>query len=379
MIESLIQLIREIYSTKENIFLHEPRFIGNEKKNVLKAIESGFVSSVGEMVNEFEKKIAEYLGAKYAIATVNGTAALHLALKSIGVNHNDEVIVQPLTFVATCNAIHYCNAAPVFVDVNKETLSLCPNSLLEFLENSCELRDDGNTWNKTTNRIVRACLPVHTFGFPADLEELKKICDKFNLKLIEDTAESLGSLYKGQHTGTVGDIAAFSFNGNKIITTGGGGMLVTNNESLALTARHLSTTAKLSHEWLTRHDQIGYNYRLPNLNAAIGLAQLELLPKFIVEKRKIAERYQDWGRDQGVRFFSERENTTANYWLNTLIANDREHRDLILRKTNDSGIMTRAAWEPMHKLPINKEFSKRELANTEWLYERIVNVPSGIV
>lgn len=379
MFENFIKFARELYRTKEFIPLHRPYFLGNEKKYLSEAIDSTFVSSVGNSVEEFETKIAEYTGIKYAVAMVNGTAALHLALKMAGVKRDTEVITQSLTFVATCNAIDYCGASPIFVDVNKNTASLDPSSLESFLKKHCELRDDGLCWNKKNNKKVKACLPMHTFGLPAQLDEIKKICSDYNLILVEDAAESLGSFYKENHTGSAGLLSTLSFNGNKIITTGSGGMILTNDKEIALTAKHLSTTAKKPHIWDFLHDKVGFNYRLSNLNAALGLAQLESLPSYIENKRWVSEQYFEWGKKNNEIFLKEMNNTKSNYWLNTLVVNDREKRDKFLEVTNKNEIMTRPAWTPMHKLPMYSNCEKGDMTNTEWLFDRLVSVPSSIV
>jgi perosamine synthetase len=373
-----IKFVQELYGTTEPIPLHAPQFRGNEKKYLLETIDSTFVSSVGEFVVQFEQKIADYTGAEHAIATVNGTAALHMVLKLSGVEEGSEVITQSLTFVATCNAIRYCGAKPLFVDVNKATLGLSAESLDEYLQKNAEIRDDGRCWNRNTNRKISACLPVHTFGFPVDLERIKIVCEQYNIPLIEDAAESLGSNYQNKHTGTIGKLSVLSFNGNKIITTGGGGMILTNDEQLAKQAKHITTTAKVPHNWEFNHDEIGYNYRLPNLNAALGVAQMEVLPMYLKNKREIALQYQRWGKKYGVKFVEEQQNTKANYWLNTAIMQDREQRDLFLEETNSRNVMTRPAWTPMHKLDINKDCQYGDMNNTEWLADRVINVPSSV-
>lgn len=379
MLGEFVKFVREMYGTTDFIPLHEPKFLGNEKEYVLDTIESTFVSSVGSYVDRFENDIVKFTGAKYAVATVNGTAALHIALKLAGVAAGDEVITQSLTFVATCNVIRYCGAEPIFVDVDLNTLGLSPDSLQDFLDEYCEIRDDGNCWNKTTNNIVRACMPMHTFGFPAQLDEIKAICQTYNIVLVEDAAESLGSKYKQQHTGTIGKLAALSFNGNKIITAGGGGVVLTNDDVLAAHAKHITTTAKSPHKWKFVHDEIGYNYRMPNLNAALAVAQLEMLPDFIESKRRLALRYQEWGLNNNLEFFCEPEHTKSNYWLNTVITNNNDEQLAMLEYTNNHGVMTRPVWMPMHKLPMNSECLSIELNNTEWLAERIVNVPSSVI
>ena len=378
MFDDFVHFTRELYGTNDFIPLYEPCFIGKEKQYLLETIDSNYVSSVGKFVDDFESAVVNFTGAEYAVATINGTAALHVALELVGVEPGDEVITQSLTFVATCNAIRYCNAEPVFVDVCKVTLGLSHESMEEFLQEHCELRDDGVCWNKTTSRVVRACVPMHTFGFPVRLDELNRVCKQYNIALIEDAAESLGSTYKGRHTGTIGKLAALSFNGNKIITSGGGGMILTNNKEIADQAKHITTTAKISHPWVFEHDETGYNYRLPNINAALGVAQMESLPIFIDRKREIAEKYQVWGRLNGLQFVREPENTKANYWLNTVIVEDQYQRDAMLQWTNDNKVMTRPVWVPMHKLSMNQYCQKTDMKNTEWLCERLVNVPSSV-
>ncbi len=379
MFNDFVRFVRDLYDTEEFVPLYTHKFSGNEKKYLLETIDSTFVSSVGEFVNEFECKVAEYTGIKYAIATVNGTAALHVSLKLSGVELNTEVITQSLTFVATCNAIRYCGATPIFVDVDQSSLGLSPLSLETFLEENCELRDDGFCWNKSSNRRIVACLPMHTFGFPVQLDEIKQICDRYNINLVEDGAESLGSLYKGCHTGGVGKISIISFNGNKIITTGGGGMILTNNEELAIRSKHITTTSKVPHRWAFEHDEVGYNYRLPNLNAALGMAQMESLSAYIENKRSLAKKYQEWGDEHGLKFVQEPVNTRSNYWLNVAVTQDKQQRDAMLEITNNNNVMTRPIWIPMHKLAINQDCQKGDLTNTEWLYERLVNVPSSVV
>ncbi len=378
MFEGLVNLVRELYGTRDFIPLHEPRFFGNEKKFLLDTIDSTYVSSVGDYVENFESAMAEYTGAEYAVATVNGTSALHVALLLAGVRDGDEVITQSLTFVATCNAIRYCNADPVFVDVDRQTLGLSAQSLESLLEEKCEVRDDGFCWNRNSGKIVRACLPMHCFGFPVDFDEISNLCERYNIVLVEDAAESLGSLYRNRHTGTLAEISALSFNGNKVITTGGGGMLLIKNEALARRAKHITTTARVRHEWAFEHDELGFNYRLPNLNAALGVAQLESLSRIVQGKRELAARYLEWGEKNGFGFFREPAGTLANYWLNTLITDDMQQRDELLEYTNKNNVMTRPAWMPMHRLPMYQSCQKINLNNTEWLQERIVNVPSSL-
>ncbi len=378
MFKPLIDFIRESYQTDEFIPLHAPVFRGNEKKYVCETIESTFVSSVGSFVTEFEEKIANYTDAKYAIATVNGTSALHTALSLLGVQKGTEVITQSLTFVASANAISYCGASPVFVDVSTKTLGLCPQSLQHFLEHSVEVRGN-SAWNKKTNRKISACLPMHTFGFPVELDEIIALCEHYHIPVIEDAAESLGSVYKNKHTGTLATLGILSFNGNKVMTTGGGGMILTNDEKLAKRAKHLTTTAKVPHDYEFIHDEIAFNYRMPNLNAALGVAQLESLPFFLESKRALAQSYLEWGEKNGFHFIKEPAHTSANYWLNALLLETKKERDELLKIAKDEKVMMRPLWQPMHTLTMYKECCRVDLSNTESLYQRVVNVPSSVV
>lgn len=378
MFEKTIQFIQEVYDTKKFLPLHEPVFFGNEKKYLNECIDSTFVSSVGKFVNQFEEMMAKYTGAKYAIATVNGTAALHIALKLVGTDEKSEVITQPLTFIATCNAISYCNATPIFVDVDKDTMGLSPESLLTFLQTET-IQKEGSCYNKTTGKKITAVVPMHTFGHPCKIDEIATICHEYNIALVEDAAESLGSYYKDQHTGTFGKVAAFSFNGNKTITTGGGGMIITDDEVLAKHAKHLTTTAKVPHPYEYIHDEIGYNYRLPNLNAALGCAQMEILDIILNNKRSLSKAYNDFFRKENIYFVKELENSKVNYWLNAIVLKDKKQRDLFLKETNKSGVMTRPIWALMNKLEMFKECQSTDLPNALWLEERVVNIPSGVI
>jgi len=375
---SIVNLIREIYNTDSFIPLHEPRFIGNEKKYLNECIDSTYVSSVGKFVDEFEKKIAQYVGAKYAIATTNGTSALHIALLLSNVTKNDEVITQPLTFIAICNAISYCGAAPVFIDVDKDNMGLSPTALKSFLESNTIIKNQ-QCINNTTGKIIKACVPMHTFGHPCRIEEIKEICDKYYISLVEDAAESLGSFYKNKHTGTYGQMGVLSFNGNKIITGGGGGCIITNNEALAKKAKHLTTTAKVPHKWKYTHNMIGYNYRMPNLNAALLTSQLENLQTFLSSKRSIAMAYKEFFKDKPYGFVEEPTNSQSNYWLNSIILQDKDERDLFLHETNSQGVTTRPIWTLMNKLNMFKGFQCDELSNAEWLEQRVVNIPSSVL
>lgn len=378
MFNEVIQFIKSQFPNQEFIPLHEPRFNGNEKKYLNECIDSTFVSSVGKFVDEFELKLAEYTRAKYAVACVNGTNALHVAMLVAGVKPKDEVITQALSFIATANAISYCNASPVFIDVDKDTLGMSPKSLELFLEQNTELKPDGFTYNKTTGKRIAACVPMHTFGFPCKIDKIAAICKKWNIILIEDAAESIGSYYNNQHTGTFGEIGVFSFNGNKTITSGGGGAIVTNNETLAKHLKHLTTQAKVPHRWEFVHDQIGYNYRMPNINAALALAQLEQLNSFIESKRKLAKHYADFFNQTNISFIKEPTNTKANYWLNCIVLENKQQRDDFLSDTNNNGVMTRPVWELMVNLPMFANCQHDGLVNSKWLADRLVNIPSSI-
>ncbi len=377
MFGPLITLVRDTYQTHEFIPLHAPVFAGNERDYVMDTIESTFVSSVGAFVDRFEHDMAAYTSSPRAVGTVNGTAALHMALKLAGVATGDLVITQPLTFVATCNAIAYCNAEPVFVDVDRATLGLSATALDAWLSEHALIGDDGLCRARVGGRVIRACLPMHTFGMPADLDGLVEVCGRWRLALVEDAAESLGSFYKGRHTGTIGLIGTLSFNGNKIITTGGGGMILA-NEAIGAKAKHLTTTAKRPHPYEYVHDEVGYNYRLPNINAALGCAQLERLESFIASKRALAARYEAHFRSSDFQFITEPPECRANYWLNGVVCNSREDRDALLKATNDAGVMTRPIWALMNHLPIYAACRKGDLANAEWLESRVVNLPSSV-
>lgn len=373
----IVDFIRETFKTTEFIPLHEPRFIGNEKKYLNDCIDSTFVSSVGKYVDTFEKEFAKTVGSKYAIATVNGTAALHISLILAGIEQDDEVITQPLTFIATANAISYCGAKPVFVDVDLDTMGLSPKSLEAFLQTNCEIKAD-KCINKTTGKTIKACVPMHTFGHPCRIDEIKAVCDEWHIVLVEDAAESLGSYYKEKHTGTFGKLGAFSFNGNKIITSGGGGVIVTDDEALAKRAKHITTTAKIPHKWEYVHDEIGFNYRLPNLNAALLCAQLEQLEGFLENKRELASTYKQFFTVQNVRFVEEAKHSRSNYWLNAVLLDDIKQRDEFLEYTNSNGVMTRPIWALMNKLEMFKNCQHDELKNSLFLEERIVNIPSSV-
>lgn len=374
----VIAFVKDKFDTDKFIPLHEPRFMGNEKEYVNECIDSTFVSSVGKFVDRFEKAVVDFTGAKYAIATVNGTAALHVALKLAGVRENDEVITQPLTFIATCNAISYLGAKPVFIDVDKDTMGLSPEKLEAFLGEHTEMVND-ECVNKVSKRKIKAVVPMHTFGHPARIDEIVKICERHRIALIEDSAESLGSYYNNQHTGTFGKLGVLSFNGNKTITTGGGGMLITNDEQIAKTAKHITTTAKKPHPYEYEHDMVGFNYRLPNLNSALGCAQMEVLPIFLEKKRRLALEYKAFFSDKDIDFVSERLGCKANYWLNAVILNSYDERNSFLTEMNANGVMTRPIWTLMNRLVMFKNAQCGNLENSIWLEQRVVNIPSSVI
>ena len=376
--QKIVDFIKQTFNTQEFIPLHEPRFIGNEKKYLNDCIDSTFVSSVGKYVDTFEKEFAKTVGSKYAIATVNGTAALHISLILADVKRDDEVITQPLTFIATCNAISYIGAKPIFVDVDLDTMGLSPNSLKSFLEQNCEVKEN-ICINKTTGQTIKACVPMHTFGHPCKIDEIKNICDEWNITLVEDAAESLGSFYKDKHTGTVGKIGAFSFNGNKIITSGGGGVIVTDDEVLAKRAKHITTTAKIHHPYEYVHDEIGYNYRLPNINAALLVAQLEQLEKFLFSKRELAKKYKEFFANENITFIEEPKECKSNYWLQGILLDDINQRNEFLDFANKNGVMSRPIWRLMNELAMFKDCQKTDLKNAKYLEERVVNIPSSVI
>ncbi|MBD3627923.1 LegC family aminotransferase [Cyclobacterium sp.] len=373
----VINFIRSIFDTSDFVPLHVPVFNGNEHRYVNDTLDSTFVSSVGKYVDQAEQIMAEITDTRKAIAVVNGTSGLHIALKLVGVERGNEILTQALTFVATANAIHYAGAEPVFLDVDYDTMGLSPNAVSRFLEEYGELRADG-TYNKKTGKRISACIPMHTFGFPVHMEELLVVCKEWRIPIVEDAAESLGSLYKGRHTGSLGNLGVFSFNGNKIVTSGGGGMIVTQNEKLATFGKHLTTTAKVPHPYEYVHDHIGYNYRMPNLNAALVCAQLEQLGEFLQNKRQLAEEYINFFADEGIRFRTELNHTKANYWLMCVELENSAQRNAFLKTTNEAKIMTRPIWQLMYRLPMFSHCFKDEQKNAEFLEERIVNIPSSV-
>lgn len=375
--KKITDFIHDLYGAPE-VPLHAPCFIGNEKKYLAECVDTTFVSSVGQFVDRFEEKMAQYTGAARAVTCVNGTNALHLALLLVGVARGDEVLTQALTFIATCNAIRYIDAHPVFLDVDQSTMGLSPDAMREWLSRNAEVKDS-QCFNKNTQRRIKACVPMHTFGHPARIDEIAAVCEEYHIELVEDAAESLGSLYKGQHTGLFGRVGVISFNGNKTITTGGGGMLLLNNEELGAQAKHLTTQAKVPHRWEFIHNRVGYNYRMPNINAALGCAQLEHLEEFVLNKRETAEKYHAFfATIDDMDYFVEPENCRSNYWLNTILLKDRQAQQDFLQYTNDHGVMTRPAWQLMNRLEMFKGCETDGLKHTQWLEERIVNIPSSV-
>lgn len=394
--QAIIDFIRSLYPGKETIPLHEPYFGGNEKKYVLDCIETNYVSSVGKYVDKFEEMISDFTGAKYAIATVNGTAALHIALKLAGVQPGDLVITQPLTFVATCNAISYCGAEPVFVDIDSDTLGMSPDSLESWLEQNVDIVYKGLegletphsklsqpsqpllSIHKETRRDISACVPMHTFGHPCKIDRIVDICNHYHIPVVEDAAESIGSYYKGKHTGTYGKLGILSFNGNKTITTGGGGMILTDDDELGPLAKHITTTAKKPHRWKFEHDMIGYNYRLPNINAALGCAQMEELPEILQNKRETARKYQEFfNKIDDIEFIQEPSDSISNYWLNAILLTDEEERDKFLDYAYSQKVMCRPAWTLMDKLPMFNLCLSSHLNISEDISSNIINIPSS--
>jgi perosamine synthetase len=375
----VLKKIKSIVKVDDFVPLHEPYFGGKEWEYVKDCLDSGWVSSVGDYVNRFEQMLCDYTGSPYVVAAVNGTAALHICLLLAGVKAGDEVLVPAVTFIATANAVTYCNAIPHFVDVKERTLGLDPIKLNDYLKEIGEIRG-GICYNRFTGRPIRAVVPMHTFGHPVDIDPLQELCKRHYLVMVEDAAESLGSLYKGQHTGTRGLASSLSFNGNKTITTGGGGAILTSSESIAKLAKHMTTQAKIPHKWEFNHDMVGYNYRMPNINAALGCAQLEQLPGFIKKKRTLAQRYQEAFQNvSGVRFFTEPDFARSNYWLNVLILDEgfARERDNLLESTNNAGIMTRPLWTLMHKLGMYQDCPRMDLSVAENLESRVINIPSS--
>ena len=381
---NVLKFIRELYSTPTDFIpLHAPVFSGNEKAYLNECIDTTFVSSVGKFVDTFELEMAKFTGSARAVSCVNGTNALHLALKLVGVEPETEVLTQPLTFIATANAISYCGAKPVFIDVDMDTLGLSPVALMKWLEENTVVPAKGQSpINKTTGKRITACVPMHTFGHPFRIEEIVEICNTYNIPVVEDAAESLGSYYKGKHTGNFGKVGVLSFNGNKVLTTGGGGMLLFNDEQLAAKAKHLTTQAKVPHPWEFNHDAVGFNYRMPNINAALGLAQLEQLPKFLESKRNVAEAYKSFFsefKSLDINFVVEPINSKSNYWLNSVLLGSKGARDEFLKYSNENGVMTRPVWTLMNKLPMFSDAQCGDLKNAEYIEDRLVNLPSSVI
>lgn len=377
MYKEIISFIRTKFKSQDLIPLHVPVFKGNEKKYLNECIDSTYVSSVGPFVDKFEVLMSQITNTEKAVAVINGTAALQVGLRLVGVKENDEVITQALTFVATANAIAYNNAHPVFLDVDLDTMGLSSVAVNDFLEEFGELRKDG-CYNKRTGRKISACLPMHTFGFPVHLDELIKVCNSWRIPIVEDGAESLGSEYKGKPTGSFGEVGAFSFNGNKIVTSGGGGVITTNTKK-GERAKFLTTTAKELHPFKYVHNELGYNFRMPNLNAALACAQLEQLELYLMKKRSLANSYKEFFSNKGIKFRTETKNTKANYWLMCVELENLKDRDLFLKSTISNNIMTRPIWKSMDLLPMYKDCQKDQLFNTKFLEERIVNIPSSVI
>ena len=392
-----IDFIKSVYGNKDFIPLAVPAFAGSEKEYLNECIDTTFVSSVGKFVDRFEVEMAKYTGAKRAVVCVSGTNALHMSLLLAGVKQDDEVLTQALTFIATCNALSYIGAHPVFIDVDRSTMGLSPNALKEWLVKNAEVRKNTRTkdlpksrdfayeedklacYNKSTGRRIKACVPMHTFGHPVRIEEIAAICKEWHIELVEDAAESIGSTYEGKHTGTFGKIGVISFNGNKTITTGGGGMMLFQDEELGTFAKHITTQAKIPHRWEFCHDHIGYNYRMPNINAALGCAQLENLDRYITSKREIAAEYEAFFKNvPDIEFFVDSSDTRSNYWLNAIILKDKKAQLDFLEQTNDNGVMTRPIWELMNRLPMFENCETDGLKNTVWFAERVVNIPSSV-
>ena len=379
-VSAVLAALRQVAGAAANapIGLHEPEFAGREWDYVKSCLDTGWVSSAGAFVDRFERELADYTGTRHCIATVNGTAALHLALRLAGVEAGDEVIVPTIGFIATCNAVSYCGAVPHLVDSNETTLGMDPAKLGSWLDEIAERRTGGALLNRRTGRRLAAIVPMHTFGHPVEIDALLELAARWNIPLVEDAAESLGSTYRGRHCGSFGRLAALSFNGNKIVTTGGGGAVLTDDAELARRAKHLSTTAKLSHRWRFDHDEVGYNYRLPNLNAALGCAQLERMPSFLARKRRLAESYRAaFAGIAGVRVFEEPAHAQSNYWLNVILV-EPKLRDPILAATNEAGLMTRPAWTPMHRLPMYETAPRMDdLSVADEIERRLINLPSS--
>jgi len=376
-IKKITIFIKTLYPNQYPVLLHCPEFLGNEMKYISECIDTKYVSYIGRFVSDMENKIKELTGTKHAVALVNGTSALHMLLLAEGIKPGDEVITQSLSFAATAAAIVHAQGAPIFVDVEKNTLGMSPESLENFLIEYAEIKDK-KCFNKKTGKRIKAVIPMHTFGHPVKIDEVKKICEEYSITLIEDAAESLGSYYCGRHTGTFGKAAILSFNGNKLVTTGGGGMVITDDENIAERVHYISTTAKRPHRWEFYHDEVGYNLRMPSINAAIGLAQLEYLDKIIENKRETAQAYQHFFSGLGVKFICEPQNSKSNYWLNAIMLEDKMQRDEFLKYSNDNGVQTRPAWNLLHTLPPYQHYQHTKTPNAQYISDRLVNIPSSM-
>jgi perosamine synthetase len=378
LFKKTVRFIKSLYPAEHPVPLHAPRFTGNETLYLRDCIDTTYVSYVGHYVGRFEEHVRQLTQANYAVAVSSGTAALHVALLLAEVAPGDEVITQPLTFVATANAISYCSAHAVFVDVERSTLGLDPDKLDDFLSSNSMLKTDGRCYNKRTGRKIAACVPVHTFGHPMRIDQIVEVCQRYRIPVVEDAAEALGSYYKGRHAGTFGDIGILSFNGNKPVTTGGGGMILTSHEPHAAKAKHLTTTAKIPHPWEFVHDMIGYNYRMPNINAAVGCAQMECVLAFLENKRATAHMYSQFFQDAGIDFITEPAQAQSNYWLNAMVLRDRQERDRFLAYATENGIQTRPVWALMPHLPMYRNCQSTSLEIARWLEDRLVNIPSSV-
>ena len=375
--EAIIGQIKSMYSGQDMVPLHAPRFFGNEKRYLEECIDTTYVSYVGRFVTAFEDQVKKLLGLRNAVAIVNGTAALHMTLLSSGIGQGDEVITQALSFAATAAGIRHSGADPAFVDVDRDSLGMSPSSLDDFLTAKGERKANG-LYDRENGKRIAAVIPMHTFGHPARIAEIRQVCDDHDVPLIEDAAESIGSRIGERHMGTYGKAAILSFNGNKTVTAGGGGMIVTNDDVLAERVRHISTTAKIKHRWEYFHDEVGYNLRLTNLNAAVACAQMEYLDEILKSKRLVTEEYIRFFDEKGIAFVKERPGCHSNYWLNAIIMDNREERDAFLAYSNDNGVQTRPAWTLLNKLPPYSMSTRTDLVNAEWLEDRIVNIPSGV-
>lgn len=375
--EEIISYIKSLYPEMEPVLLHCPQFLGNEKKYLNECIDTKFVSYVSHFVTDMEEQVKKLTGANYAVAMVNGTEALHIAIVSAGISPGEEIITQSLTFAATSAAIVHSGALPVYIDVDKDTMGMSPVALKKYLESNTEQKN-GKCYNKKSGKIISACIPMHTFGHPCRIDEIAILCKEYNIILIEDSAESIGSTYKGKHTGTFGKVGIVSFNGNKCVTTGAGGMLITDDEAVAARAKYISTTAKRPSKWEFFHTEAGYNLRMPGTCAAIGAAQLEYFDKTLENKRETAVLYQQFFAERGIECIKEPDNARSNYWLNAIVLKDRVEREEFLEYANANGVQCRPIWTLMHKMPPYENYERTELPNSEWLEDRIVNIPSSV-